>query len=126
MYNYRNNLLVFSFFLEKMPSVFWTNKALTPKHTNIYVPTKWLFLITQIIKNELSLNYNFLLENSALDLSSTQQFFLKNSYFKLLRVVSFYTFYFSYTKDKITIFSGNLEKYSTTLQSIDTIYNNAN
>jgi len=40
MYNKYNNLIIFSLFLEKMPSIFWTNKVLSPKHTVVYVPSK--------------------------------------------------------------------------------------
>jgi len=85
-----------------------------------------LVLVSQILKNELSLSYNFLIENSSIDLSGAQKLPIQNNYFKLLKLTSFYTFYFYYTKDKITFFCGNLNKYSTTINSIDSIYNNAN
>jgi len=80
----------------------------------------------QIMKTELTLSFNFLIENSGVDLSNSNQFPIKNQYTKFLKIISFYTIYFYFTKSKITIFTGNSNTNSTSLKSIDYIYNNAN
>jgi len=126
MYNKYNNLLIFSFFLEKMPTMFWTNKTLSPKHTILYVPNRWFFLLTQILKNEVTLSNNFLVENSGLDITNTNQFYFKNYYLNFFKITSFYTFYLYFLKTKITLFIGNTNQTSSTYTSIDTIYSNAN
>ena len=126
MYKKYNISLILFLLLEKVPIIYWTSKTLTPNHNVIYLSKKWFYLFTQITKNELILNNNFLIENSALDTSSykTLPLKVKESYFN--KILLFYTFYFYNIKTKLTVFVGNNLLKEIGYNSIDRIYNNAN
>ena len=126
MYKKYNITLILFLLLEKVPILYWTSKTLTPNHNVIYLSKKWFYLFTQITKNELILNNNFLIENSALDTSSykTLPLKIKESYFN--KILLFYTFYYYNIKTKLTVFVGNNLLKEVGYNSIDRIYNNAN
>lgn len=122
---YKNPLLLF-LFLEKTPIVYWTSKTISIQHNIVYVPKKWFYLLTQIMKYELIFNNNFLIENSAVDTSSYKTLPFNTLNMSFNKILNFYTFYYYNIKTKITFFIGNniLSEYSYT--SIDKLYPNAN
>jgi len=82
-------------------------------------------LFTIINKNEVNLNSNILLENSAVDTTTYKNLPFKfNKYFNNLLI--FYTYYYFNNKNKVTVFTGNTGLQNSFFNSIDTIYNNAN
>ena len=122
---YKSPLSLF-IILEKAPIIFWTTKSLTPNHNIIYLSKKWLYLSSQIFKNEMFFSNNFLVENSAIDTSNfeTLPFTIKKNFFN--NILIFYTFYFYNLKLKLTLFFGNNILKENRYNSIDKIYNNAN
>ena len=92
----------------------------------MFVPNRWVRVLSQLIRNETTLGFSFLVENSGIDLSNTEQFFLKNNQFKLLNLSVFYTFYFYGLKERLTIFTESGPGTMHTLKSIDSIFKNAN
>jgi len=126
MYVKYNNLILLSFYLEKMSTTFWTSKALTNKHSIYCVSSQWSYLLFQIFRNELTLGLNFLVENSGVDLSNANYFFYRKSTTRCFSTLPFYTLYFYFLKAKITVFVGNSNTISPLFSSIDSIFNNAN
>ena len=110
---------------EKNNFIVWTSEKLAHNHYFIYISKNYFFILNKFLKNELFLNFSFLIENSAIDtlnylnINNSQNLFFKNKRFLL-----FYTYYFYNIKTKIT-FLLNCEKNNKTITSIDTIFNNA-
>lgn len=124
-YNIHKIPLQIPVIFEKSNFLVWTSEKLAMNHYIIYTQKNWFFILNQFLKNELFLNYSFLIENSAVDtLNYTNINNDKKIFFKNQRFLLFYTYYFYNIKSKIT-FILNCEKHNKTIHSIDTIFNNA-
>lgn len=116
--------------LEKSSITFWTSKILNPNHFICLMDKSWIYLINQILKNEVFLAKSALVENSSLDtISFSNDNFLINFFSKHNRNLVYYSYYMYFMKIRLTLFYfcnnvGNI--ISGGLTSIDRIYKNAN
>lgn len=116
--------------LEKSSITFWTSKILNPNHFICLMDKSWIYLINQILKNEVFLAKSALVENSSVDtISFSNDNFLINFFSKHNRNLVYYSYYMYFMKIRLTLFyfcnnAGNI--ISGGLTSIDRIYKNAN
>lgn len=126
---YKNYIFPIQIFLilEKMNINLYSSEKNYFNHYNIFLSNNWLLPFSMLIKNELTLNENFLLENSALDLKYYSNF---NKYFNFFNLnfdkLIYYTFNINSLKLKISIFLLNKLYFKNyNIHSLDKIYPNA-
>lgn len=105
--------------------ILWTSKKLNPNHFVFYTSENLIYILNQFFKNEINLQFSYLLENSAID---TLNYFnimnISAIFFKKNRFLVFYSYYFYNIKTRLTLISTCNNK-NKSIQSIDTIFKNA-
>jgi NADH:ubiquinone oxidoreductase subunit C len=116
--------------LEKSSLTFWTSKVLNPNHFICLIDKSWIYLLNQVIKNELFLAKSALVENSSIDtINFSNRNFLINFFSKHNRNLVYYSYYMYFIKMRLTFLfltNSNGNSVSSGLNSVDKIYKNAN
>lgn len=128
--NYNFPLQIF-FILEKASITYWTSKTMLPNNFVIFLNNKWLYTLSLILRNDVTLNKSTLIENSAIDMKYYDKL---NSKLDILynthRILTYYLFYIYSTKVKLLILLNSSNNFDYPSQiyntSIDKVYRNAN
>lgn len=114
--------------LEHLPLIFFTASSNSGNHQNYYITNNYLRLITVLISNEVTLNYSYLIEMSAVDFGKTSQTWFVKALKKISnQILLFSTYYFYWIKIKITFFTLLAEvKHKAFTFTTETIFFNAN
>lgn len=120
----------FNFFLifEHLPILFFISKTNNKNHYNYYIPQHYFKIVNLFLSLELNLNYNFLIDLSALDLQKTKQNWIFIKLNKNINNILIYSIYYLYfLKTKICFFcflkKQSLKNY---FFSIEDIFFNSN
>jgi len=113
--------------LEKMNVLLWNSKSLTPNSYVCLLNAKWFYVLNLVLRNEVSLNSAFLVENTGIDV----RFFNSMSktlsaYFTTKKLILSYQYYFLTLKLKISFLVLPSESSKPYLYSIDKLFQNAN
>lgn len=111
--------------LEKLSCKLWVNKALEYNNYYIFFSSKWFLPFIQVIKKELFLSNNILVDHSVTDMLQLDQQDNQKWFFYFSRLQTYYNFYFFFIKTRITLFLNNTKNQKQPLASIDRYYNNA-
>lgn len=113
---------------ENLPIVFFTAKANSTNHYNCYIPPKYVRSVSTLLSSEVTLNYNYLVDISAVDLEKTNQTWLIKTFKKISnKILMFSTYYFYWAKIRLTFFSFvKSQKHKINLNSIENLFFNAN
>lgn len=119
----RNNLFPIQIFviLEKINLNIWTNFLINKNIFFLFIKKNWIILLSHILKHELFLNSNSLIESSYIDFNS---FFLKNFNFLKFKGMLFLNIFIYQLKIKLIIFTFNNSTYQS-FYSLDKIFLNA-
>lgn len=107
--------------LEKVNLNFWTNKLSTHNLFFFYFTKSWMIPFINILKNEIFLNNNSLIEMSYIDYNN---YFLKNFNFLKFKGMLYFNMYIYQLKLKLIVFFFNNQKIQK-FNSIDKFYPNA-
>lgn len=109
---------------EKIEPIVYTSECITNNHYAIIIPNNWYFSFIKLIRNELFFNSSTLIEQSCVDLKNFASFNDNFNINFLKKKILFYNiFYFYFLKIRLSLFLGINNEC---VQSIDTIYENAN
>lgn len=111
------------FFFQKLEIFFWTSKTVKPNHYFCFLPQKVFSPLMCILKHEFYLNSAQLVDASVIDLSQ-QNFEDSNfsGFFEKNKLVTYYSFFFFYLKQRISFFFKNSIKSN----SAEFYFSNAN
>ena len=112
--------------LEKISCKLWLNKALEYNNYYLFFSTKWFIPFIQVIKKELFLSNNILVDQSATDMLQLDNQEDRKWFFFFSRLQIYYNFYFFFIKARITLLLNTTNSQKQTLASIDRYYSNAN
>lgn len=108
--------------LEKVNTNVWTNKLINKSLFFLHFKSNWLILFSQILKHELLLNNNLIIESSYIDFTN---FFLKNINLLKFKGMLFINIYIYKLKLNLIAFFFNNCIFQN-FQSLDKIFFNAN
>jgi NADH:ubiquinone oxidoreductase subunit C len=108
---------------EKLNPVIFTSEVLTHNHYVALIPKNWYYGINLFLKKELFYSTSTLTEISAIDTLKYSDIIPKNDLFNVNdRFIVYNIYYFYFIKIRLTL----LQLTNDKIESIDTIYNNAN
>lgn len=109
--------------LEKLKLRLWLNRNLNINNYYIYLSNKWIIIFFQVLKHEVLLNNNILVEHTIIDnYQKKKKKWLK--YF--LRFFVSYNLYLYLLKIRFLIFISITKRKKKKIMSIDRFYRNAN
>lgn len=108
--------------LEKISLNFWTNFLCQNNLFFLYIKKNWILLFNLVLKNELFLNNNSLIESSYIDFNF---FFLKNINLLKYKGLLFFNIYIYTLKIKFIVFTLH-NSIKKTFFSLDKIFLNSN
>lgn len=113
---------------EHLPLIFFTSKTNNLNHYNYYIPQHYFKILNLVLSLELNLNFNFLIDLSAIDLQKTKQNWIFKKLKKNINNILLYSIYFIYfLKIKISIFSFLKKQFCKNyFYSIEDIFFNSN
>ena len=126
-FKYNSIDVLFNIF-EHLPVVLFSSSSNTTNHSNLYVPSNYLYEINQFLASEIFFNYSFLCEQSAVDLNKTNTNWLTKVFKKIKNQTLFFSNYYIYwTQLRLTIFTLlNTKSKQRVVQSIESIFFNSN
>lgn len=125
---YKNYIFPIHIFLilEKTSCKLWLNRHLDVNNFYLIFSISWTLPLIQILKKELFLSNNFLIENTAVD--SIQESFenSKRFFFFYFKTYLTYQFYFYQLKIKLTLILINNKQQKQKFISLQNYFSNAN